>query len=33
MALLTKLKLQSEIDARNEAREREFVERTGKDHE
>jgi hypothetical protein len=32
MTLLTKLKLQNEIDARNEAREREFVERTEKKH-
>lgn len=33
MTLSEKMKLQNEIDARNEAREREFVERTGKDHE
>lgn len=33
MTLSAKLKLQKEIDARNEAREREALERTGKDHE
>lgn len=33
MTLSTKLKLQNEIDARNEAREREFAERMKKDHE
>lgn len=33
MTLMQKLRLQMEIDARNEAREREYQERTGKDHE
>ncbi len=33
MTLSEKMKLQKEIDARNEARQREFAERTEKDHE
>jgi len=33
MPLSMKLKLQKEIDARNEARIREALERTGKEHE
>ena len=33
MTLSAKLKLQKKIDARNEAREREYAERMKKDHE